>query len=92
MQTLDIDNGNYRPSTLEDLHNFTKLQDTLANISWYTRCCIATDVPDTYDLDVNTAYALIKNTTKPVATSFTLAEHVKPVSYTHLTLPTILLV
>ncbi|MDB2610932.1 MAG: trimethylamine methyltransferase family protein [Amylibacter sp.] len=79
VQTLDIDNGNYRPSTLEDLHNFTKLQDTLANISWYTRCCIATDVPDTYDLDVNTAYALIKNTTKPVATSFTLAEHVKPI-------------
>ena len=24
VQTLDIDNGNYRPSTLEDLHNFTK--------------------------------------------------------------------
>lgn len=79
VQTLDLDNSKYRPSTLQDLHNFTKLQDTLANISWYTRCCVATDVPDNLDLDVNTAYALIKNTTKPVATSFTLAEHVEPI-------------
>lgn len=78
VQTLDMDSGLYRPSTLEDLHNFTRLQDTLANVSWYTRCCVATDVPDNFDLDVNTIYALLKNTTKPTATSFTLAEHVAP--------------
>ncbi len=79
VQTLDIDSGVYRPSTLKDLHNFTRLQDTLANVSWYTRCCVATDVLDTLDLDVNTAFALLKNTTKPTATSFTLAEHVAPI-------------
>jgi len=60
VQTLDFDSGIYRPSTLQDLHDFTRLQDTLANVSWYTRCCVATDVPDNFDLDVNTAYALIK--------------------------------
>lgn len=79
VQTLDMDSGLYRPSTLEDLHNFTRLQDVLQNVSWFTRCCVATDVPDTYDLDVNTVYALLKNTTKPVATSFTLPEHVEPI-------------
>ena len=79
VQTLDINSGTYRPSTLQDLHDFTRLQDTLANVSWFTRCCVATDVPDNYDLDINTAYALIKNTTKPTATSFTLAEHVAPI-------------
>ncbi|MEM8750298.1 MAG: trimethylamine methyltransferase family protein [Pseudomonadota bacterium] len=79
VQTLDIDTGLYRPSTLTDLHNFTRLQDTLANVSWYTRCCVATDVADNFDLDVNTAYALLKNTTKPTATSFTLAEYVDPI-------------
>jgi len=79
VQTLDMDSRAYRPSTLEDLHNFTRLQDTLANVSWYTRCCVATDVPDIRDLDVNTAYALIRNTTKPTATSFTLAENVAPI-------------
>ena len=79
VQTLDLDSGLYRPSTLADLHDFTRLQDTLANVSWFTRCCVATDVPDNLDLDVNTAFALIKNTTKPTATSFTLAEHVAPI-------------
>ena len=79
VQTLDLDTSRYRPATLEDLHDFTRLQDTLTNVSWFTRCCIATDVPDPFDLDVNTAYALMKNTTKPVATAFTLAEHVAPI-------------
>ncbi|MFY0311786.1 trimethylamine methyltransferase family protein [Leisingera sp. D0M16] len=79
VQTLDLESGLYRPSTLKDLHGFTRLQDRLANVSWFTRCCVATDVPDNYDLDVNTVYALLKNTTKPVATSFTLAEHVDPI-------------
>jgi len=78
VQTLDLETKIYRPSTLDDLHNLTRLQDKLANVSWYTRCCVATDVPDVYDLDVNTVYALLKNTTKPTATSFTLAEHVAP--------------
>ena len=79
VQTLDLETRTYRPSTLADLHDFTRLQDTLPNVSWYTRCCVATDVPDNYDLDVNTVYALLKNTTKPTATSFTLAEHVAPI-------------
>ncbi len=79
VQTLDLDTGLYRPSTLRDLHDFTRLQDTLTNVSWFTRCCIATDVPDNFDLDVNTAYALLRNTTKPVATAFTLASHVAPI-------------
>ena len=79
VQTLDLDSGRYRPSTLRDLHDFTRLQDVLTNVSWFTRCCVATDVEDVFALDVNTAYALIRNTTKPVATSFTLAENVAPI-------------
>ena len=79
VQTLDLETGVYRPATLADLHDFTRLQDTLNNVSWFTRCCVATDVPDVFDLDVNTVYALVKNTTKPIATSFTLAEHVAPI-------------
>lgn len=79
VQTLDIETASYRPSTLRDLYDFTRLQDTLTNVSWFTRCCVATDVPDIMDLDVNTVFALLKGTTKPVATSFTIAEHVDPI-------------
>ena len=79
VQTLDMVTGTYRPSPLRDLHDFTRLQDKLTNVAWFTRCCVATDVPNNFDLDMNTAYALVRNTTKPVATSFTLAEHVAPI-------------
>lgn len=79
VQTLDLDTGSYRPSTLKDLYDFTRIVDTLKNVAWFTRCCVATDVPDNFELDVNTAYALLKGTTKPVGTSFFIAEHVEPV-------------
>jgi len=79
VQTLDLDSGIYRPSTLRDLYDFTRLIDTLDNVSWFTRCCVATDIPDITDLDVNTAYALLRGTTKHVGTSFTLAENVAPI-------------
>jgi len=79
VQTLDMETGLYRPSTLQDLRDFTRLQDVLPNVSWFTRCCVATDLPDEFSLDVNTVHALVSNTTKPVATSFTLAHHVAPI-------------
>ena len=79
VQVLDMDSGLYRAATLRDLHDFTRLQDALENVSWFTRCCIATDVEQVFDLDVNTAYALLAGTTKPVATAFTLADSVAPI-------------
>lgn len=79
VQTLDLDSHTYRAATLTDLYDFTRLADSLANVSWFTRCCVATDVPDLIDLDINTAYALLKGTTKPVGTSFTVADSVDPI-------------
>jgi trimethylamine--corrinoid protein Co-methyltransferase len=79
VQALDLDTHIYRPSTLEDLAAFTRLADTLPNISWFTRCCVATDVPDIFELDMNTAYCLMRYTQKPVGTNFTIGEHVDPI-------------
>ena len=79
VQTLDLDSHVYRPSTLQDLSDFTRLVDTLPNISWFTRCCVATDVPDIFELDFNTAYCLMRGTQKPVGTNFTIGEHVDPI-------------
>ena len=79
VQTLDLQTGIYRPSTLRDLYDFTRLVDHLENVAWFTRCCIATDIPDNRDLDINTAYALVKGTRKPIGTSFFIGEHVDAV-------------
>ena len=76
VQTLDMETGAYRSSTLEDLYDFTRLIDTLENVSWFTRCCVATDMEGSVDLDINTAYALLAGTTKPVGTSFMFGTHV----------------
>ena len=79
VQTLDRKSGRYRPSTLADLYDFTRLIDRLSNVSWFTRCCVATDVEDIIDLDVNTAYVLLAGTRKPLGTSFTVPETVEPI-------------
>ncbi len=79
VQTLDLETGLYRASTIQDLHDFTRLIDQLDNVSWFTRCCVATDIADNFELDMNTAFALMKNTQKPVGMSFTLGEYVHPI-------------
>ena len=79
VQTLDLETQEYRASTLQDLYDFARLTDTLNNVSWFTRCCVATDVPDNFDLDVNTAFALLKGTQKPVGTSFFIDSHLDPI-------------
>lgn len=78
VQTLDSDTGLYRASTLHDLYEFTRLADQMDNLSWFTRICVATDVPDIHELDLNTIYALIAGTQKHVGTSFTLGSAVAP--------------
>ena len=55
VQTLDLDTRTYRSATLRDLYDFTRLADTLMNISWFTCCCVATDIADITELDINTA-------------------------------------
>ena len=77
--TLDMDSREYRSATLKDLYDFARLTDTLKNVSWFTRCCVATDVLDIFELDINTAYALLRGTNKPIGTSFTLGSSVDPI-------------
>ena len=78
VQTLDPITNHYRASTLADLYEFARLADQMDNLSWFTRICVATDVPDIFELDVNTVYALIAGTQKHVGTSFTLGSAVAP--------------
>ncbi|MGI9464566.1 MAG: trimethylamine methyltransferase family protein, partial [Aestuariivirgaceae bacterium] len=78
VQVLDRDTGEYRPSTLHDLYDFARLVDQLDNITWFTRCCVATDMVEPADLDINTAYAIAAGTTKHIGTSFAIGDHVGP--------------
>lgn len=74
-----METGLYRASTLEDLYGFTRLIDRLDNISWIVRPCIATEIPDVWEVELNTAYALMRGTQKPVGMSFTQGDYVDPI-------------
>ncbi len=65
VKILDLESGDPRPSTLNDLYQLGRLVDSLDNINFFLRPCIPTDIPE--DLyDVNAFYACLKSTAKHV--------------------------
>lgn len=68
---VDLDGSNYRESTLQDLHDAAKLTQSLDNIHFFQRPIVARDVPDNFEMDLNTIYAACSGTSKHVGTSFT---------------------
>ncbi|MEQ8654159.1 MAG: trimethylamine methyltransferase family protein [Kiloniellales bacterium] len=73
---LDGESGRYRPSTLADLYDLARLADTLANIQWFARPVVATEIEDWRELDLNTVYACAAGTQKHLGSSITLPQHV----------------
>ena len=58
VKILDLESGDPRPSTLNDLYHLGRLVDHLENIHFFLRPCIPTDIAqDQYD--VNTFYACL---------------------------------
>ncbi|MGY3436847.1 MULTISPECIES: trimethylamine methyltransferase family protein [unclassified Marinovum] len=76
---VDVDGRNYRESLLQDLHDATRIADTLDNIHFVQRPMVPRDIPDPFEMDVNTAYACVSGTTKHIGTSFTEADFVGPI-------------
>ena len=68
---VDVDSGEYRDSTVQDLHDATRIADRLDNIHFVQRPMVARDITDNKEMDLNTIYACCAGTTKHVGTSFT---------------------
>jgi trimethylamine--corrinoid protein Co-methyltransferase len=65
IRVIDLETGEYRPSTLRDLYLLARLVDKLDHIHFFLRPCIPTDIPgDAYD--VNMFYVCMKGTGKHV--------------------------
>lgn len=79
VQVLDADTGAYRESTAADLEVATRVLDHCPNVHYGLRLLVARDMPDDLSLDVNTAFACLRSTTKPFGVSFTSADTVDPV-------------
>ena len=77
---LDMETTRYRPSTAKDLYDAARLVDTLDNIHHFSRSLVTTDAADNFSLDINTAYACLSGTSKPVSISLCDASHVPTIA------------
>jgi len=71
----DVENNQYRDSTLKDLYDVARLVDKLDNIHYFQRPLVARDMIEPLDMDVNTCYAAVSGTTKHIGTSWVEPHH-----------------
>lgn len=79
VQVLDSGSNAFRASTLGDLYELMRVVDQAENIDYGVRPVVARDVETPLDLDVNTAFACLKGTGKPIGIGFDNAGHVSPI-------------
>ena len=76
---LDFATQTYRPSTLIDLYDATRLADQLEHIHNFGQPFVATEwSKDVFVHDMNIAYAELAGTDKPFALGIAMAEHIDP--------------
>lgn len=76
----DFETGVYRASTLADLYDACRICDALEHVHHFSRSLVACDMPDPELMDVNTAYACLAGTSKPVSISVTEPRNVGAVA------------
>ena len=74
---VDSQTGEIRDSTLKDLYDMARLAEALPNIHMFQRTVVARDITDPFEMDLNTAYACLKGTAKPVGGSFSSEENME---------------
>lgn len=75
---VDVEKREYRESQLQDIYDAARIVDTLDNIHFFQRPMVPRDIPDPFEMDLNTLYACVSGTAKHVGTSFTVRENVAP--------------
>lgn len=76
---LDPETISFRCSTLEDLYRMMRVLDASEHIHYGVRPLVARDLPSSLEHDINTAFACLKATAKPIGVSFDSAAHVAPI-------------
>jgi trimethylamine---corrinoid protein Co-methyltransferase len=73
---VDSEKREYRESTVQDLYDAGRIVDHLDNVHFYQRCMVCRDIPDNFEMDMNTLYACCAATTKHVGVSFTSPDYI----------------
>ncbi|MEM6625047.1 MAG: trimethylamine methyltransferase family protein [Pseudomonadota bacterium] len=72
---VDVERNEYRESTLQDLYDAARIVEQLDNVHFLQRPMVCRDIPDNYELDLNTVYATVRGTSKHIGTSFVEPSH-----------------
>ncbi|MEM7120274.1 MAG: trimethylamine methyltransferase family protein [Pseudomonadota bacterium] len=80
VEILDADAMMFRDAGLADLYRLMRIVGVSDNIHYGVRPVVARDMATPLELDLNTAFACMKATSKPIGVSFDSAEHVVPVT------------
>lgn len=72
----EAESQSYRPSTLRDIYDFTRLVDQLGNIHMLGDTVLATDVTNDYAHDMNMIYAMLAGSQKPACLTFRDRAHI----------------
>ena len=80
VKVLDAASGDFHDSSLADLYAMMRVLEASHNIHYGVRPLVARDMTSPYELDINTAYACLRATGKPIGVSFDSADHVEPVT------------
>jgi trimethylamine--corrinoid protein Co-methyltransferase len=67
---VDARTGDYRESTAKDLYDIARIVDALEHVHFFLRSVVCRDIADPYEMDVNTCYAAVSGTAKPVGSSW----------------------
>ena len=70
---IDSETREVRNSTLQDLYDMARLADALPNIHMFQRTVVPREIEDPRLMDLNTCFACMAGTKKPIGTSFTSA-------------------
>lgn len=73
---VDVEGRSYRDSTVQDLYDAARIADRLDNLHFFQRAMVCRDIPDNFEMDLNTIYACCRGTTKHVGVSFTDPDYV----------------
>lgn len=60
---VDVHGNDYRECTVQDLHDAARIVDKLDNVHFLQRPMICRDIPDNYEMDLNSIYACTSGTT-----------------------------
>ncbi len=77
---VDLENGRYRDASTKDLYDAARLVDAMEHIHHFSRSVVARDAGDPLSLDINTVYACLAGTPKPVSVSASDPAHVKAIA------------